>query len=512
MASVAHSDREVIISLKGASKYYGSFSALEDVSIELIAGEVHMLLGENGAGKSTLVSLLTGVSAPNKGERKLRGVGVPQLTPAEARNAGINAVMQDFSLAPSLTIEENFSLGREPTSMGLISRKKAREDLERISGRLGLSFDPNKRVSSLSRAEQQLLEIVRAVGGKPGALILDEPTATLSHKEAGVLFRTVLDLRNEGWAILYISHRMEEIRLLGDVVTTLRDGRMMGFHRLADVTNQTLISEIVGRNLESFYPEIPHRPGPKVLEVKALSSGRALREMDIHVCAGEIVGVGGLVGCGKSELGRSIFGLSPHEGEIWLSNEKIEKPAPREMLERGLVLLPQDRRGEALSLDRSISENLTIEVIASRQYTNRLGFLRFARTKALVDKISATLGLKTHHSRKKVAQLSGGNQQKVVLGRAISRDRKVFILEEPTSGVDVGARMDFYTQLQRLVQDGAAILLITSDMQELINLSHRAYIMHEGRLSGELDHSQLTEEAVASYAFGEVEATPKSVH
>ena len=320
---------EVFASLSQASKFYGSFAALKDVSIALRSGEVHMLLGENGAGKSTLVSLLTGTNRLDAGERMLCGRASPSLTPLEARESGVNTVLQDFGLAPSLTAAENYALGRERTRNGLLDKAAMREDMVRSMQKLGVTIDPDARVDTLTRAEQQLLEIVRALGGKPGALILDEPTATLSHDESEHLFSTVSVLRKEGWAILYISHRMEEIRRLGDVVTILRDGRFVGFHRLADVTNEQMIAEMVGREMASFYPDIPHKPGRVVLEIKGLSSGRKVDNVSLQVRAGEIVGLGGLVGCGKAEVARAVFGLQDIDsGAILLDGEPVAAPSP----------------------------------------------------------------------------------------------------------------------------------------------------------------------------------------
>lgn len=494
---------EAFASLSNASKFYGSFAALKNVSIKLTCGEVHMLLGENGAGKSTLVSLLTGTNRLDEGVRTLCGAECPNLTPLEAREAGINTVLQDFGLAPTLTAVENFALGREKTKGGLLVKAEMRADMIRAMQRLGVSIDPDARVDTLTRAEQQLLEIVRALGGKPGALILDEPTATLSHDESEHLFSAVELLRSEGWAILYISHRMEEIRRLGDVVTILRDGRFVGCHRLANVTNDQMITEMVGREMSNFYPEIPHKPAAVALEVKGLSSGKRVKDVSLAVRAGEIVGIGGLVGCGKAEVARAIFGLQPvDEGEIIVAGARVHKPTPAGMLECGLIYLPQDRRGEALALNRSIAENIVMEVLSEKRSTTA-GFVRTSLLGGLVSDVMKRLKVQPAEPNKPVQELSGGNQQKVVLGRALSRDRKVFIFDEPTAGIDVGARLDFYNQLQRLCADGAAILFISSDLQELVHLSHRIYVMHEGHCTAELGRDEITEERVIAYAFGE---------
>jgi len=494
---------ETIVSLSNASKFYGSFAALKDVNLNLKRGEVHILLGENGAGKSTVVSLITGVNRLDEGERLLHGRPAPYMTPIEARRAGINAVLQDFSLAPALTMEENYVLGREPLKLGLVDRSTSRAETVSALKKLGLEFDPGRRVDTLSRAEQQMLEITRALGGRPGALILDEPTAALSHDESERLFEVILQLRAENWAILYISHRMEEVRRLGDVVTILRDGRMSGHHRLADVSNEQLISDMVGREMGDFYPHIPHQPGEPVLEVAKLTSGSAVQRASLTLHAGEIVGLGGLVGCGKTELARSLFGLCDiTEGHIVLHGRTITDPSPATMLKKGLIYLPQDRRGEALALNRSISENIVLEVLAGSDNV-KAGFVRTGKLAQLVDGLLARLNVSPRDPNKKVGELSGGNQQKVVLGRALSRERKVYVFDEPTTGIDVGARRDFYRELEALCADGAGVLLVTSDLQELVHMPHRAFVMHEGHFVVELAKDQLQEEIVVAYAFGE---------
>jgi ribose transport system ATP-binding protein len=494
---------EAFASLSGASKFYGSFAALKDVSLTLRCGEVHMLLGENGAGKSTLVSLLIGTNRLDEGERVIRGIPRAHLMPLEARDCGVNAVLQDFGLAPAMTVAENYALGREETRHGFLDKSTMREGVLSAMRQLGVSLDPDARVDALTRAEQQLLEILRALGGKPGALILDEPTATLSHDESEHLFSAIEVLKQEGWAILYISHRMEEIRRLGDVVTILRDGRQTGFHRLADVTNEQMIAEMVGREMSRFYPDIAHRPADLALDVRGLSSGNKLRNATIALRFGEIVGIGGLVGCGKTELARAIFGLRRIDGgEILLQGCRIGIPSPKAMLNLGLIYLPQDRRGEALALNRSISENMVLEVLGQPEFT-RGGWVRTGVLAALVKDLLSRLKVQPAEPDKNVQELSGGNQQKVVLGRALSRARKVYIFDEPTAGIDVGARLDFYNQLQLLCDDGAAILLVTSDLQELVHLSHRVYVMHEGDCVAELDRDGLSEDVVVAYAFGE---------
>jgi len=500
---------EPIAALDHVWKFYGDFAALKDVSLVIRRGEVHVLLGENGAGKSTLVSLLIGTSLPDRGTLSIAGQVVTEHSPARARSLGINAVLQDFSLAPDLTVAENYFLGREITRGRLLRRGEMRERARQAIGMLGVPIDVATPVSRLGRAEQQILEIVRAIGGEPGALILDEPTATLSHEESARLFHIVEQLRAQNWAIVYITHRMEEVRRLGDVATVLRDGQQTGFHRLAEVSNDRLVQDMVGRPLTALYPRIAARHGEVALEVRQVSTadGR-LDRVSLAVRFGEIVGLGGLVGCGKAELARVIFGLAPlGSGEVLRNGRIVAGRRPRQMLDDGLVYLPQDRRGEALALNRSIAENITIEVLRDERYA-KYGILRTGPLRALVADVIERLGVKPRAPKRPVEQLSGGNQQKVVLGRALGRPREVYIFDEPTAGIDVGARQDFYVQIERLCAEGAAVLLITSDLQELIHIPHRIYVMHAGRMVAELPASEAAEDLVIACSFGEPPARP----
>lgn len=495
---------DIVASVHDAWKFYGNFAALKGVSIELRRGEVHMLLGENGAGKSTLVALLIGATTLSKGQLLIHGKAPLRFNPSEARLQGINAVMQDFSLAPAMSVSDNFHLGRETTSLGLLSRRRMRRSVKEALAEVGLHVPADRLVSDLSRPEQQLLEIARALGGKPGALILDEPTASLSHDESERLFQIVGRLRLEGWAILYITHRMEEIRRLGDRVTVLRDGRHVSTHAVAAVTDDALIKEMVGRQLQTFYPQIAASPGAVALKLDSVTTrSRDIRDVSLTVRHGEIVGIGGLVGSGKGTIGRVVFGLSAMEsGTIELAGVHQDRPSPQTALALGCVFLPQDRRGEALMLNRSIGENAQTELLAEDGYRT-FGMLRTDRLAAVTDRLIGQLDIRPSVQTAKVEELSGGNQQKVVLARAISIERTFYIFEEPTAGIDVGARMDFYRQLKRLCEAGAAILVITSDLQELINISHRIYVMHDGRITADLRESECTEENVAVAAFGQ---------
>jgi ribose transport system ATP-binding protein len=493
-----------VVSVKGIWKSYGDLPVLKNVSMELRRGEIHILLGENGAGKSTLVGLMIGAHGPDKGEVRLHAQRVGGLNPFMARQLGVNAVMQDFSLAPAMTVAENYFLGREETRGPFLRKSEMRAAARDAIAALGVSIDVDALVSDLSRPEQQLLEIVRALGGHPGALILDEPTATLSHDESELLFSTLDRLRKDGWAILYITHRLNEVHRLGDRITILRDGSVVAHYQTADVGDDRLIRDMVGRSLDNFYPAVKSHAGEVALALVNASDKRGrVSDVTIDVRHGEIVGLGGLVGCGKGEIGAVIFGLEPlKSGHIEVEGRRRNFRGPRDALRDGIVYLPQDRRGEALALNRSAAENMTLERIRSAEGA-AFGFLKLRSLADFVQSMIAMLDIRPRDGAKPAQDFSGGNQQKLVLGRALSRSRKIFILCEPTAGIDVGARLDFYRQIERLCeQEAAAILLISSDLQELVHLSHRIYVMHRGRVAGELTGDRRTEDEVTRYAFG----------
>jgi ribose transport system ATP-binding protein len=502
-AAAGDTPHDSVVALNGIWKSFGGLAVLKDVGIELRRGEVHVLLGENGAGKSTLVNVMIGAHAPDRGEVRLHAKPVSDLNPFLARQLGVNAVMQDFSLAPAMTVAENYFLGREETRGPFLRKNEMRAAARAAIESLGVAIDVDTPVSDLSRPEQQLVEIVRALGGRPGALILDEPTATLSHDESEILFSTLGRLRQEGWAILYITHRLNEVHRLADRITILRDGSVVARYQAGEVNDDRLIRDMVGRSLETFYPAIESEAGDVALALVGVSdkSGRVLN-VTLSVRYGEIVGIGGLVGCGKGEIGPVIFGLDALQaGHVELDGRVQRLTGPRDALRRGIVYLPQDRRGEALALNRSAGENMTIERIRSNDGAF-LGFLRTGSLSRFVQSMISLLDIRPSDPEKPAQEFSGGNQQKLVLGRALSRSRKIFILCEPTAGIDVGARLDFYRQMERLCQQGAAILLISSDLQELIHLSHRIYVMHRGRVVGELSGDRRTEDEVTRYAFG----------
>jgi len=495
-----------IISLRDVSKAFGSVVALNDVSLDIRRGEVHILLGENGSGKSTLVNIILGAITPDAGTLEINGQQIARQSPANARQQGINAVMQDLSLAPSLRVYENLFLGRELTRSGLLRRSEMQRQAIRDLEQLGVPIDVDMPVAGLGRAEQQIVEIVRALGGKPGALLLDEPTATLNKEEAGRLFALIDRVKDQGWGVLYITHKLEEVRRLGDRVTVLRDGEIVATHPINDVSNDQLIQEMVGRSVTRLYPEIRHSPKDEVFRADRLSTvdGR-VRDVSFSVRRGEIVGIAGLVGSGKSELVRACFGLVElATGVLRIGGTVVERPTPRQMLALGLIYLPQDRRGEALALDRSIAENISLEALDQPQFKILGGLVRDSAVRATAEKLADHLDIRPRNIEQTVSALSGGNQQKVVLGRAFTRERCVYVFHEPTAGIDIGARQEFYRVIKRICEGGTGVILVSSDLPEIVNLSHRVYVMHRGQIQAELSEDEISDELIASHSFGHV--------
>lgn len=497
-----------VLSVRHLAKSFGSVHAVRDVSLDVHAGSVLALMGENGAGKSTIISMILGRQTPDRGEILLHGEKQSHYNPAHARKLGIRAVLQDFSLVPSMTVAANIFLGREIIGRwGLVDRRRmtalASERLARVGAE---HIQPTTEVTQLSRAEQQLVEIVKAVDGPPGVLLLDEPTASISETETAQLFALIEQLRDEGWAIMYISHRMDELRRIADAVTVIRDGQWVSTARVADTTPAQIVADMVGREVTHIYPERHIVPGREVLRIDDLHTrdGR-VRGVDLTVRAGEVVGIGGLVGCGKREVANIFFGLATRaRGEIALERGTVTHLSARRSSAAGIGFIPEDRKREANLTGRPVEDNISAEVLAERQFSPG-GIVAKRRLRTFAEKLAARLDIRPANVRAPIDALSGGNQQKVVLARALSRPRSLFLLVEPTAGVDVGARADIYRQISALAEKGAGVLLISSDVDELIGLSDRVYVMHEGRITAELTGEALTGERIVSAAFADSE-------
>jgi ribose transport system ATP-binding protein len=485
----------------GLSKQYPGVLALDRVDFDLRRGEVHVLFGENGAGKSTLISLLAGVSSPTEGSIELNGNVVRLRSVREARQKGISAVFQELSLVPTLSVAENLFLGEEPRRGRLLDRAAMARGAERVLAELQFDIDSRRTVARLSRAEQQMVEIAKGLRAQASVLILDEPTASLTDKETLRLFELVRRLRAQGVGIIYISHRMQEIDEIADRITVLRDGRKIDTVSANGMSHDRLIEMMTGRAVEQIYPHIQARPGETVLQVDRLSTASGVRQASITVRRGEIVGLAGLVGSGKSELLRAVYGLERiTSGRVTFLGQDTTGASPARLLRRGFFYLPPDRKGEGLVLGFSSNDNIALPILQSR-LRGRFGLLNNDERERATRDASARVELTPQNAGKAVGLLSGGNQQKVLFAKGLTEAAALYVFDEPTVGVDVGTRSALYRLLRDLCEQGAAVVLISSDLPEVLHLSHRAYVMCAGQIGGELQGKAITEAALLSLFF-----------
>jgi ribose transport system ATP-binding protein len=491
-----------VLQLTGISKSFPGVRALDGVDFDLRPGEAHVLFGENGAGKSTLINIIAGSFQPDEGSIFLRGTQVHLDSPHHARTLGINAVFQEFSLVPTLSVEDNLYLGREITRGGVLSKREISRGATATFDMLGFVVDPSSLVSRLSRAEQQMVEIAKAIQGNPSILILDEPTASLTDRETDRLFELINRLKEQGLGIIYITHRIQEIERIADRITVLRDGRLIATLDVQDVSESRLVELMTGRTVDALYPAVAHSPGEVLLRVSNLTlANRRVIDVSLDARAGEIVGIAGLVGSGKSEVARGVFGLDALvSGSVEIAGRLVDRPTPAKMLRRGVIYIPPDRRDEGLVMTRSVRENISLASLDLDVFTAR-GFLRRGKERTRVKQIAERLNLRPLAIERRVAYFSGGNQQKVVLGRGLTRDTRVFLFAEPTTGVDVGAKSEIYGFMKELCEQGAAVVLISSDLPEILHLANRVYVMHRGRLRAELAGPDLTEANILANFF-----------
>jgi ribose transport system ATP-binding protein len=475
--------------MRNIGKSFGPVKALTDVSCTVYGGEIHALMGENGAGKSTLMKILSGAyQADPGGEIRLRGKPVTINGPLAGRRNGIAVIYQELSLAPNLTVAENVFLGDEKSRMGLIDRRAMEAAVAPLLQRLNAPFSPAVRVASLSLAERQLVEIARALAEHPRILVMDEPTTSLSAREADRLFGIIRQLKAEGIAIIYISHRMSEVYELADRVSVLRDGKLIGTLEKGEVKAEAIVRMMVGRELSSFYTKKHAATGnarPVVLQVQNIGDGRRVHDCSFEVRAGEVVGLAGLVGSGRTELARLIYGGDAKtSGRVLVDGKECHITTPQSAIDSGIVYLTEDRKGLGLFLDMNIRENVCLGVIGRDALPGGLLNLKRARERAAAA-IQA-LGIRALNPAVTVGSLSGGNQQKVLLARLLETKPRVLLLDEPTRGIDVGAKSQIYQIIDQLADSGAAILVISSELPELIGISDRALVMREGRIVGEV--------------------------
>jgi ribose transport system ATP-binding protein len=485
-----------LLELRGISKEFPGVKALDDVSFAVWPGEVHMLLGENGAGKSSLMKVLCGADSADSGEFYYKGDKVPICSTADAQKLGIAVIFQEFSLVPYLDIAQNIFLGREPSGRipGTIDRRRILRDARRILDTVGFDIDPSILVEKLGVAQQQMVEIAKAISQNARILVMDEPTAALSDRETELLFALIARLKADGVAIIYISHRMAEVFALGDRITVLRDGRRIDEVRPGDASPDQLVRMMVGRTVDMSYPRhFAEKPGKVLLEVKGLAAASGISDIDLEVRAGEIVGLCGLVGSGRTEVVRAIFGADKvTAGEIIFDGQRTSG-GPDQAARRGIALIPENRKSEGLALLRSVADNLVVSALR-KLFPSRLFEPR--RAQRVADGLVKQLRIATPTSRQTVGLLSGGNQQKVVIGKWLATEAKLFIFDEPTRGIDVGAKSEIFALIDRLVADGAAALMISSEQAEICHVCDRAYVMREGRIAGQLSRSELTEENI----------------
>jgi ribose transport system ATP-binding protein len=491
-----------LLRAEGLSKHFPGVVALEAVDFDLRIGEVHVLFGENGAGKSTLIQTLAGVHRPTAGTIRFRDRAVELESVHQARQLGISAVFQEFSLVPQLTVEENLFLGAAITVHGLLNKRELRRRAQEILDRLGFPLRPGQRVQYLSRAEQQMVEIAKAFRTDPAVLILDEPTASLTDREAERLFALIEQIKQRGVGVIYISHRMNENRRIGDRITVLRDGRRVATLAMDEADDERLLQLMTGRVIAQLFPTISFAPARQLLRVDGMvAADDAVRGVSLELRAGEIVGLAGLVGCGKSEVGRACFGLEAvTAGRISVNGVDVTGAGPGEMLDRGLFYLPPDRREEGLVMVRNVRENVALPAL-NRRPLSRFGILDRAAERKRVRPLADRLNLQPRTIERDVQYFSGGNQQKVMLAKGLVRPIEVFILDEPTVGVDVGTRVAIYEFIRDLCEGGAGILLISSDLPEILHLTNRVYVMYRGIVQGELGGGAITQDAVLSHFF-----------
>lgn len=490
-----------ILSLKNICKSFPGVKALDGVNLHLTEGKVMALLGENGAGKSTLMKIISGVYIADSGDIEYQGQKVAFKSPREAQEAGITIIHQELNLIGELSIAENIFLGREPRGLlGRIDWKKLNQDAKALIDRLGLNYAPEKLVGELSIAEQQLVEIAKAISFDAKVIIMDEPTDALTETETKCLFKLMRELKNENKAIVFISHRLEEVFEVCDELTILRDGRPVCESDVASFTQEKIIESMVGRKLEDQYPYLPANENLEtVLTVKGLNNHR-IKDMSFDVKAGEVFGISGLVGSGRTELAKTLYGVYDFEkGEIILSGVNVKFKSPAEALKSGLAYISEDRKSEGLVLGLSVAENMTLSCLS--QFVGMGGSISKVKEKEAVTEYINKMAIKTPSQKQIIKLLSGGNQQKVAIAKGILNQPKVLILDEPTRGVDVGAKKEIYEIINQLKAEGMAVIVISSEMPELLGISDRIMVVHEGKNKGILARGEASQEKIMSCAL-----------
>jgi rhamnose transport system ATP-binding protein len=491
-----------LLEVHDVTKSFGAVAAVRGVSFPLYAGEAHALVGENGAGKSTIVKMLAGVHRPDTGTLRVNGEDVDFAGPADAKAAGIAVIYQEPTLFPDLSVAENIAMGNQPlTKLRQIDRKTQNSNAEQLFSRLGVHIDPTRPARGLSIADQQLVEIAKALSSEARILIMDEPTAALSGVEVERLFAVVRSLRDEGAAIMFISHRFEEITALCERVTIMRDGRHVCTEPVADLTIDDMIRRMVGRDLSALFPKQDVEAGEVVLEVDGLSREGVFRDVSFSVRAGEIVALAGLVGAGRSEVMQAVFGVDPYDsGQVTVRGKRLKAGSPRAAMAAGMALVPEDRRQQGLVMELSIERNVTLP---RARKLSRLGLLLGSTERDEAFTWVKRLQTKFGHLSDAVGTLSGGNQQKVVLAKWLSTGPTLLIVDEPTRGIDVGTKAEVHRLMSSLAADGLAIVMVSSELPEVLGMADRVVVLREGRVAAQLTRAEATEETVMYAAMGQ---------
>ena len=491
-----------VVEMRQVTKSFGAVHALQDGSVRLLAGQAHALLGENGAGKSTLVKILAGVHRPDGGTLLLDGAPVALPGPAAAQAAGISIIYQEPTLFPDLTVAENIFIGRQPLRAGRrIDESRMNAQAAELFARLGVPIDPRRPARGLSVADQQIVEIAKAIAFSARVFVMDEPTAALSSAEVARLFDVVRTLRADGAAVLFISHRLEEVFAICQRVTVMRDGRFVRTDPIEDLTVDAIIRSMVGRDLSGLYPKTAGPPGDVVLAVHGLTRAGVFEDVSFTVRAGEIVALAGLVGAGRSEVARAIFGIDGRDGgEVRIRGERLRAGSPQAAMAAGLGFVPEDRRQQGLVMDLGIDHNVAL---ASLRRLSRFGLIRRAAEAALAAEWGGRLQLKFARLSDPAWALSGGNQQKVVLAKWLSRRPSLLIIDEPTRGIDVGTKAEVHRLLDELVGTGVAVLMISSELPEVLGMADRILVLHEGSVARELSRGEADEASIMLAATGQ---------
>ena len=493
---------ELLVEMTGISKSFPGVHALDDCRFELHPGEVHALVGENGAGKSTLMKILAGIYRRDAGTIRFKGQEVEIASPRAARDLGISIIHQELNLMGHLTVAQNIFIGREPRGAApfLLDEKTLNAKARELFETLHVKLDPRARVSSLAVAQQQMVEIAKALSFSSAVLIMDEPTAALTDTEIDELFRIIRHLRDQGKGIVHISHRLEELKQISNRITVMRDGRFIATVNTADAEIQQIISMMVGRTVFEATPELPEQRDPNVvLEVKGLNLGRQVRDINFSLHRGEILGIAGLVGAGRTEVVRAIFAADrPESGQVTMNGKPVVIHEPSDAVHHGIAYLSEDRKRYGLALGMDVELNTVLASL--RRFANGFGWVRTGATrKQALEQVQA-LAIKTPSIRQRVKNLSGGNQQKVVIAKWLTADTDILIFDEPTRGIDVGAKSEIYRLLNDLAKQGKSIIMISSELPEVLRMSHRILVMCEGRITGELSSAEATQEKIMTLA------------